>query len=378
MNILHFRYIWLMIWALSAGFAFPAIAQDSGFRAVTGPCGLTFPRDHGPHPNYRTEWWYYTGNVTDEENRAFGFQLTFFRRGIQSPEKRKTWPNPASAWRTDQVYLAHAAVSDIKTGRHMQAEQMARPALSMAGTEQTGDRVTIHLNDWQTVITPGGHQLEAEADGFAFALDLTPVKPVVLHGDNGYSSKGPLLEHASCYYSFTRLQVQGVLTIDNTRHTVKGSAWMDHEFSTAPLGSGIVGWDWFSLQMSDRSEVMIYLLRHEDGTWDKASGGTYVAPDGRSRKLGRDDMRIKPLSHWTSPRSGASYPIKWQVKIESLNLDLEVVARLAHQEMHTPRTTRVIYWEGSVHAAGEIGNNAVEGVGYVELTGYAEHFDAPL
>ncbi|MFO7713704.1 lipocalin-like domain-containing protein [Desulfosarcina sp.] len=358
--------------------AFGATAADDGFKQVTGPCRFSFPADHGPHTDYRTEWWYYTGNVTDGDNRRFGFQLTFFRSGLRPPDERKQWPDPASAWRTDQIYLAHAAISDIGGGRHLQAERMARPVLSMAGVGQVGGMVTIHLHGWQAVIAPQGHRLQASADAFALALDLTSDKPVVMHGDGGYSRKGESSERASCYYSFTRLKAAGTLTVDGNHHEVQGSAWMDHEFSTAPLQPGIAGWDWFGLQLSDRTELMIFLLRHGDGTLNPASGGTFVAPSGRTQTLRPTDLRIQPLSHWTSPHSGARYPVKWRVAVVPLDLELILRANLDDQEMRTPKSTNLVYWEGSVQAKGTRNEKAIDGLGYVELTGYAQPFDAPM
>jgi predicted secreted hydrolase len=358
--------------------ACPAIATDDGFRQVTGPCRLSFPSDHGPHPGYRTEWWYYTGNLTGSDNRRFGFQLTFFRSGLQPLSQRKHWPEPASAWRSDQIYLAHAAITDITAGRHLQAERMARPVLSMAGVDQSDSAVKVYIHNWQAVITPEGHRLQADGDGFALALDLTAGKPPVLHGDDGYSRKGQAPERASCYYSFTRLRATGTLTVDRNRHAVQGSAWMDHEFSTAPLQPGITGWDWFSLQMADRTEVMIFLLREGDGTLNPASSGTFVLPSGLTRHLHNNDLNITPLSYWTSPHTGARYPVKWQIRIASLELDVTLAASLNDQEMRTSRSTNVVYWEGSVQAEGTRGKDAVKGAGYVELTGYAGSFDAPM
>ena len=358
--------------------ACPTVAEEPDFRQVNGPCGLSFPRDHGPHPGYRTEWWYYTGNLTGADNRRFGFQLTFFRSRRQPPAKRQDWPQPASAWRTDQIYLAHAAITDIDDGRHLQAERMARPVLSLAGAEPTDAGHKIFIHTWQAVITRDSHQLQADADDFALTLTLKPVKPPARHGDDGYSRKGQAPERASCYYSFTRLQAEGTLTVDGTQHTVQGLAWMDHEFSTAPLQPGITGWDWFSLQLSDRTEIMIFLLRHPDGRLNPASSGTYVLPTGQTRHLGHGDVRVEPLSYWTSPHSGARYPVKWKVSIAPMQLALTVTANLADQEMRTPRSTDVIYWEGSVRAQGTKGKKAVDGVGYVELTGYAKPFDAPM
>lgn len=223
-----------------------------------------------------------------------------------------------------------------------------------------------------------GHRLQASADAFALALTLTPDKPPVMHGDRGYSRKGQSPERASCYFSFTRLQAKGTLTIDGSRHGVQGSAWMDHEFGTAPLQPGITGWDWFSLQLSDRTEIMIFLLRQPDGTLNPASSGTVVLPSGQTQHLPHGNVRIEPLSFWTSPHSGARYPVKWKVAIATRQLALTVTANLDDQEMRTPRSTNVVYWEGSVQAEGTHNEKAIDGVGYVELTGYAQPFDAPM
>jgi predicted secreted hydrolase len=362
--------------------AFPANlagSQDDGeYLQVTGPCGLSFPADHGPHPGYRTEWWYYTGNLSSADGQRFGFQLTFFRTRIKPPADRKKWPQPASAWRTDQIYMAHAALTDITGGRHFQSEKIARPVLSLAGAEQSGTAWKIYIQSWQAVITPDDHRLQAETDRYALTLDLKPVKPPVLHGETGYSRKGQSAGRASCYYSFTRLQAGGSLTLEGARHTVQGTAWMDHEYSTAPLQPGITGWDWFSLQLSDQTEIMIYLLRQTDGNLNPASGGTYVLPAGQARQLQNGDVRVEPLAYWTRPHSKGRYPVKWKLAIAALNCDLTLTAELDDQEMRTPRSTGVVYWEGSVRAQGTKEGKEVEGVGYVELTGYAAAFEAPM
>lgn len=357
--------------------AIPAWALK-GFRQVTGPCRLSFPADHGAHPDYRTEWWYYTGNLTDSGDRRFGFQLTFFRSALQPADQRKHWPDPASTWRSDQIYLAHAAISDLAVGRHLQAERMARPVLSMAGVEQTHAATGVHVQTWKTTITSKSHLLQADTGDFAIELELEALKKPVLHGDNGYSRKGQDPERASCYYSFTRLQATGNLTVDGTRHPVQGFAWMDHEFSTAPLQPGINGWDWFSLQLSDQSEVMVFLLRQADGSQNPATSGTFVTASGDTRHLQQKEIQITPLAHWTSPHSGARYPVKWRLRIPLLQLDLNLAANLDDQEMHTPLSTGVVYWEGSVRATGTRGETPIEGVGYVEMTGYAGPFNAPL
>ncbi len=345
---------------------------------VTGPCNLAFPEDHGPHPGFRTEWWYYTGNLTGEGQQRFGFQLTFFRRQLAPNQTRDQWPETASPWRTDQIYLAHAAITDITEGRHQQAEKMARPVIGMAGARRTGSAWTFQVHNWQTVIAEHQHELKAETEAFSFHLMLTPEKPLVQHGDRGYSRKGTAPERASCYYSFTRLAVRGTISIHGTSQAVTGSAWMDHEFSTAPLEPGITGWDWFSLQLSDRTELMIYRLRREDGSVHPSSSGTHVGPSGETRHLQADDIRLSPTDHWESPDNGARYPVGWKISIPGLAYKLEIRTDVADQEMRTPGSTNVSYWEGSIDIQGTKAGKPVTGVGYLEMTGYARPFDTDL
>ncbi|MGD2271725.1 MAG: lipocalin-like domain-containing protein [Desulfobacterales bacterium] len=354
-------------------------ADQSGYYAVTGACNLTFPRDHDAHPGFRTEWWYYTGNLAAETGSRFGFQLTFFRSQITPPGADARWPQPASKWRTQQVYLAHAAVSDLSGGRHLHAEAVSRGALGLAGVDQDENGFTaVRLKTWHAKIGSGMHEIKASADAFAFDLRLTPAKKPVLHGKTGYSRKGASAKSASCYYSFTRLETQGVLTIDGKALPVEGLSWMDHEFSSAPLETGIAGWDWFSLILSDYTEVMVYFLRQKDGTYNAASSGTFVDTAGNSRHLTRQEITIEVLDTWKSPLSGGIYPSRWRLTVLPLAMDLSITSNLADQEMQTTASTGITYWEGSVSITGTAAGNKVGGAGYVELTGYAKPFDAPM
>jgi predicted secreted hydrolase len=358
-------------------------AQDSGsanqgYLAITGPCHLHFPQDHGSHPGYRTEWWYYTGNLSAAGGELYGFQLTFFRRQISPPDAAAAWPQPPSPWRTQQLYLAHAAISDISGKTFYHAERIARSARKLAGAEQNDGSPCVFLGNWMARLGSPEQRLTVVADDFGYDLSLQPEKSPIPHGDQGYSRKGSTPERASCYYSFTRLQASGVLVINGKEYPVQGNAWMDHEFSSAPLEPGIAGWDWFSLQLPDRSELMIYRLRRQDGTTVPASSGTYVDASGRATHLPTDAFTLDILDHWTSPHSGARYPARWRLTIPALNLDLEIRPNLADQEMRTPETTRVTYWEGSVAVTGTSRGAAITGRGYVELTGYDRPFDAPL
>ncbi|CAB1081413.1 AttH component of AttEFGH ABC transport system [Olavius algarvensis Delta 1 endosymbiont] len=352
--------------------------DENAYLSITGPCNLEFPRDHGDHPGYRTEWWYYTGNLRSQNGDHYGFQLTFFRSQISPPGSENTWPRPASAWRTSQVFMAHAAISDIAGKRHLHAEESARDVLGIAGVNRGAGQTKIYIKSWSTRIEADGHVLKVDSPDFSYELNLRPAKPAVLHGDRGYSLKGSTPERASCYYSFTRLDVQGSLIIGDDAMTVSGSAWMDHEFSTALLEPGIIGWDWFSLQFSDATEVMVFLLRNAKGSLHPASSGTFIRVDGTTRPLANAEISVEVLDTWRSKKSGARYPARWRMQILPLSIDAKITSNLPDQEMRTPDSTGVTYWEGSVSVEGMKGKHSVEGHGYVELTGYAEAFDAPM
>jgi predicted secreted hydrolase len=358
----------------------PAAADDpDGYLSVTGPCGLSLPKDHGAHPGYRTEWWYYTGNVKSEKGLRFGFQLTFFRSQITPPGEEKKWPRPSSRWRTRQVYMAHAAVSDIQGKRHVQERNAARGALGFAGVSQSDSSTLVFLSRWSARIGPSSHCLDVKAGGFEYKLTLKPMKPPVFHGRSGYSLKGSTPSRASCYYSYTRMRAAGSVSAGNRSVRVNGSAWMDHEFSTAPLEPGIAGWDWFGLQLSDQTELMIYLLRGKNGTIHPVSSGTLVHADGRADHLGKEDFRVSVLDTWKSPRSKGRYPARWKLRIAPVPIDITVIPALSDQEMDDPPNREgITYWEGSVTVTGTKEDRPVEGCGYVELTGYARSFDAPM
>ena len=374
MQKLLIHFLWLFFLT-----ALPVTGEEAGnYLSVTGPCNLEFPRDHGAHPGYRTEWWYYTGNLKSANRDPYGFQLTFFRTQISPPGADKKWPRHPSAWRTRQVYLAHAAVSDIAGKQHLQAEDVSRAALGMAGVKIAGENTLVFLKNWSAQIGPDSHVLTVNTADFSYALNFEPAKPAVLHGDNGYSLKGSTPERASCYYSFTRLEGQGSITIGRNTVAVSGSAWMDHEFSTAPLEPDLTGWDWFSLQFSDQTEIMIYLLRKAGGELNPASSGTFVDPAGRARHLAESDFKLQVLDTWKSRQSKARYPSRWRMQIAPLSIDVTITSNLPDQEMRTLGSTGVTYWEGSVSIDGTKNRRPVKGEGYVELTGYAGSFDAPL
>jgi predicted secreted hydrolase len=256
---------------------------------------------------------------------------------------------------------------------------MARGMALLAGATREGDRTRIFVRRWEALIAPGEHRLNVTTKDFDYRLALTPQKPIVRHGDGGYSRKGSTPERASCYYSFTRLAVSGTLRIHEEAVAVRGLGWMDQEFSSAYLEPGITGWDWFSLQFDDGSELMLFGLRRENNTLGAASSGSYIYPDGSHRHLARLDFILEPTETWRSPASRAIYPTRWRVRILPLDLDLEVAAAFEAQEMLTAETTGVTYWEGSVAATGTREGIPLTGRGYLEMTGRGgKGFEAPL
>lgn len=350
-------------------------SHPSAFDLAAPGYRYQFPQDHGAHERFRTEWWYYTGHLTSSTGRRFGFQLTFFRRGIP-PEEVRTLP---SQWSIQQLYLAHIALTDLENGRFLYADKLSRAGLGKAGAE-TG-RLHVWIDRWSLSLddapTPR-HRLQAATEAFALDLALTPGKPLVVHGQNGISRKGPAPGQASHYYSLTRLAAEGHIRLGAETFAVTGISWMDHEFGSADLAEDVVGWDWFSLQLSDSTELMWYSLRHADGASDPVSGGTFILADGQTQPLRLQDLTIESLSHWTSTRSGGRYPQRWRLTAPSLGLDLEVASLLADQELDTARSTGVTYWEGAVAASGRARGAAVTGSGYVEMTGYAERVTPKL
>ena len=352
-----------------------ASASAGDYRAVTGPCGFVFPRDHGAHPDFRTEWWYYTGNLGTPAGKRYGFQLTFFRSQLAEPGSEKTWPKNPSAWRTKDLFLAHSALSDAETKRFYLDERVARSGAGLSGVTQDNDATRVFIGNWSAIIESDTHRLKAQTREFAIDLVSKATKPLTAHGTEGYSLKGKKPESASCYYSYTRLQAEGRITLSGKPVPVRGTAWMDHEFSSAPLEDDLVGWDWFSLQFEDQTELMIYLLRQKSGGNSAASSGTFVKASGEAVRLSHNDFQVEVLERWKSPRSGAAYPSRWRVRVTPLNLALSIVPAFPDQELITEKSTRVTYWEGSVSVSGRSGENPVKGFGYVEMTGYAKPFN---
>ncbi len=358
-----------------------APADTAGFAQAQPGIVPQFPQDHGPHEDYQTEWWYYTGNLQSENGEHFGYQLTFFRRALTPPDQRAA---RTSDWAADQVYMAHFAITDVAGGRHTAFEKLARGAGGVAGAQAEPFRVW--LEDWSVTgeavlgsrslpYRMAPQRLTAAAGDIQLNLELTDMKGPVLQGDQGYSQKGEETTNASIYYSLTRMAAEGTVTVQGKTLTVSGLGWMDHEYSTSALGREQVGWDWFSIQLDNDTELMVFQLRRNDGSVDAFSSGTLIAASGATLTLtteeggreGRPYFSLQTTGRWRSPHTDAEYPSGWRLDIPSAELSLTITPHLQDQEMNVSYS----YWEGAVRVTGTLGARAVSGDGYVELTGYA-------
>ena len=342
----------------------PADAQE--WRQAAGPWKWVFPRDHGAHPEFRTEWWYFTGNLRDPAEKRFGYQLTFFRQGVVFEAKE-----PSSPWAIRDVYLAHFTLTDVSAGRFQYAERVSRKGPGLAGADEKG--MHVWLLNWMAKTEGKKISLEARQQGMELSLDLVPRKPLVFHGDKGLSQKGPAAGQASYYYSYTDLETDGFIKtgLSQTPVRVNGVSWLDHEFGSNQLTPEQVGWDWFSLHLSDGQDLMIYFLRRKDGTVEPSSSGTLVTRSGGSIHLKLSEIGVEVLDFWKSPKSGGKYPSRWKVSIPAAKIELEINPLVASQELLTEGSTGVTYWEGAVAGKGTSAGKPVTCEGYVELTGYA-------
>jgi predicted secreted hydrolase len=336
-----------------------------GFARATQPREFVFPADHGAHPEYRTEWWYFTGNLATAENRHFGFELTFFRYALAP---RAAEPDGASAWRAEQVWMAHFAITDTEGARFIARERLTREALGLAGAAT--EPLRIWVQDWAATGEGLGDELtlrlEARDDTIALGLDLASTRRHVAHGNRGLDTKGAGSGNASHYYSVPRLAADGHLTVEGETFAVSGLAWLDREWSTSSLDPGTEGWDWFALQLSDGSSLMFYRLRTASGEASQYSSGSLVGADGVRMPLAADDVALTVLEHWTSETSGVRYPVAWRLAAPAAGIELEIRPYLENQELDLS----VRYWEGAVRAAGQGPGGSLTGQGYLELAGY--------
>jgi predicted secreted hydrolase len=328
---------------------------------------LAFPRDHGAHPEYKTEWWYYVGHLKTASGETFGYQLTFFRVALR--KLRKPDPQARSAWSLNTVYFAHLALTDAARRTFAFREKAGRGALGLSGA--AAGTLKVWIDDWQAELQGEDFHLLAKDEGLGLDLVLKPMKPPARHGEGGYSRKSEKSDAASYYYSLPRLDTRGTITVDGRQLPVTGESWMDHEFFSRAMAPGLAGWDWFSLQLSGGFEVMLYLLRHQDGSVDPASSGTLIDPAGGARHLNLADFTVKPTGAWTSPHTHMKYPAGWEINIPGAGYRLTLTPTLADQEIRSQAPAKVTYWEGQVKIEGVKNGAPVAGVGYAELTGYA-------
>ncbi len=322
-----------------------------------------FPRDHFNHPDFQTEWWYYTGNLKSVDGRRFGFELAFFRQAV-SRERAKV-----SAWDVQDLYLAHLALSDLDGGKFYHAERINRSGPGIAAVSESLGR--IWNGNWQIQWRGSDQELETVDERFQLHLSLQPEKPPVIHGESGVSQKAEGPGRASHYISLTRLATSGAIGLGNKKMEVSGTSWMDHEFFTHQLETGQTGWDWLSLQLADNTELMLFHIRRKDGSIDPYSAGTYADANGKTTHLRSGDFALQPAGEtWTSPLTSARYPVRWKIAIPKLKIELEAKTLLASQELTGKTALAPNYWEGAISLTGRRGQQSLSGVGYLEMTGY--------
>jgi predicted secreted hydrolase len=350
----------LILTVLLAGIA----RAGEGFATPRSGRVLQFPRDHGAHPEFKTEWWYYVGHLKAAAGESFGYQLTFFRAALRKPD-----PQARSAWSLHTMYFAHLALTDPARGVFAFREKAGRGALGLSGA--AAGAMQVWIDDWQAELQGEEFHLQARDGGLGLDLVLKPMKPPALHGEGGYSRKSGQEGAASYYYSLPRLDTRGTITVDGRPLPVTGTSWMDHEFFSQAMAPNLSGWDWFSLQLADGWEVMLYLLRQKDGSMDPASSGSLIDPNGGVLHLKLADFTVTPTGAWTSPHTRATYPAGWEIVIPGAGCRLTLTPTLPDQEVRSQVPAKVIYWEGQVKITGAKNGAPVAGAGYAELTGYA-------
>jgi predicted secreted hydrolase len=359
----------------SAQAPIPDLRSPSPWREAKPGYVFSFPRDHAAHPDFKIEWWYYTGNVKAADGRRFGYQVTFFRVGIDYA------PVNPSQWAVRDLYMTHLAVSDAKGQRYRFAEKLTRGGPGLAGAK--ADTYYTWNDDWSAGLRAQGsgigdqgsgkapqHVLVAKSPQAGIDLVLDEGKAPAVNGINGINQKGAREGNASHYYSLTRMPTRGTLTIDGERFEVSGDSWMDHEFSTSFLEPEQRGWDWFSIQLSDNRELMLYRMRRADGSHDPRSSGTLIDANGKTTHLSNADFTLTPGRSTFTSKNGAVYPTEWTVSLPAHKIELTVTTPLADQELSLVDSTGIAYWEGMIDVSGQSGGQVVRGAGYLEMTGY--------
>lgn len=347
-----------------------------GFRQALPGYGFHFPADHAAHPDFKTEWWYYTGHLDGGSGKKYGYELTFFRASVDpneiDPQGQGKQAATNTEWSVTTVFPAHFALTDESGKTFHFWEKMNRKGLDIAGART--DTYSVWNEDWSADLLGKTHVLSASSDKASLKLVLTPSKQPVIHGINGVSQKSNCAGCASHYYSMTRMVTEGTLILDGKAIAVRGTSWMDHEFGSNQLAESQVGWDWFSIQLDNQEEVMLYVLRREGGKPDLASSGTWISPKGIGNHINVNQFTIQPSGFWVSPHSKAKYPAGWVIDIPAQQAHFTLTPTVSDQELRTTASTGVTYWEGSVQVAGNAHGKPVSGQGYVELTGYAQAF----
>jgi len=340
-----------------------ADGAGDGFARALASRPFAFPADHASHPEFRTEWWYFTGNVFDARERHYGFELTLFRVALAPPGATRE-----SALAASTVWMGHLAVTDTAAEDFQAAERLSRGAAGLAGaTGEAAEPVVVTVEDWSVTIDGDRVALRASDVGFGIELELAGVERIVAQGDGGLDAKGPESGNASYYYSAPRLAVSGRLhSAGAAAVDVTGTAWMDREWSTSALAADLEGWEWFALQLDDGRDLMFYRLRGVDGSTSPFSGGSLTDSAGRTTRLDATDVLLESTREWTSPATRVRYPVAWRVVLPNEELELLVEPRLNGQELDLS----VRYWEGAISVSGETAGRRIGGVGYLELAGY--------
>jgi predicted secreted hydrolase len=347
-----------------AAVALGIFCLGAGWKVAEPGLEYHFPRDHHAHADFKTEWWYFTGNLTNGRGRRFGYELTFFRQGIRPPDERT---GTTSRFIVDDLKFAHFTVTDAAGRRFLFHDKVSRGSFGDAGFDD-GDRVAW-IEHWTLRMkADGSFELAAKAADAEIALQLAPEKAPVIHGPNGISRKAKGAGHASHYYSITRLTTSGTVRVEREKFDTTGASWFDHEWATNQLAPDQAGWNWVSAQFDDGSELMLYQMRLTNGAIDPISSGTLVRADGSSVALTNADFKMIPESFWRSSATKADYPIGWRIVISKEKLDFTINPVLRNQELVLGP---LVYWEGAFDASGTRASQAIGGQGYLELTGYA-------
>jgi len=369
--------------------------QDEGsmLRRACEAATFSFPKDHGQHPAYRTEWWYLSGHLRADNGTEWAYHFTIFRRalgkwmdlaligmaiGSKTVRNISLFKRAFSRMLTNQNsrrikvdgYVGHLAITNVGDHKYEFLERAATSLFNIAGARE--DCLGVWVKGWSLQETKGIVHVVAERHGFAIDLELVSLKPPVLHGNQGLSIKGTRDGQASYHYSLASLRTTGTLKWRGDNHHVAGNSLMDREFGTAMLPRSVRGWDWFGLILDNNHEIMICLIRNADGTVSDKSAGTIVFPDGACQCLAADHFLVNAVDFWTSPSTGARYPVHWVAKVGDLNLELDVRAIIKEHELVSGTSTTIDYWEGPVRVDGNMRGKTITGNGHAELVGYSQ------